>query len=319
MRRPRANVVAVAALFAVAAFARPAAAEAVPHYSHLAHTALPAFQQRHLICAACHAIDHATGAARAPGAVAHRPCADAGCHGARMSALALPDGKSLCAECHEKATPSGATPSRLVEREPSAREFGWRINHRRHAALPALAGCDSCHRLTKSVLGDDVTVAIHRPGHSDCLPCHDKAGTPPSLGQCDACHVAGERPQPKRSTAGVWRVYEKFSHDQHRLDVRTARRKPGASAPVERVWERFEKASAQTLGCGTCHATAARAQSIEDMTLLGACSMEHTCMAQCHNGRLAFQGSGTSLKDCKFCHSDSVNENTPTPASHCAP
>jgi hypothetical protein len=108
-------------------------------------------------------------------------------------------------------------------------------------------------------------------------------------------------------------VYEKFTHDTHRLDVRTARTRPGG---VGRGWSRYDRATAQTLGCGACHATAAKAESVRDMDLLGPCAMGKTCMGQCHNGRFAFQGSGTNMRDCLLCHSN-VTENTPAPASHC--
>jgi hypothetical protein len=111
----------------------------------------------------------------------------------------------------------------------------------------------------------------------------------------------------------VWRVYEKFEHDIHRLDVRTAKARPGAAG---RGWSKYDQATAQTLSCGACHASAARSDSIKDMDLLGTCAMEKTCMGQCHNGKWAFQGSGTNLKDCLLCHSN-VDENTPAPASHC--
>ncbi len=108
-------------------------------------------------------------------------------------------------------------------------------------------------------------------------------------------------------------MYEKFSHESHRLDVRTAKLK---SNGLGRGWSRWDKTTAATLGCGTCHATAARADNIEDMDLLGPCAMNKTCMGQCHNGKFAFQGSGTNLRDCLLCHTG-VDENTPAPASHC--
>jgi hypothetical protein len=43
--------------------------------------------------------------------------------------------------------------------------------------------------------------------------------------------------------------------------------------------------------------------------------MNKTCMAQCHNGTLAF---GTGMKDCFLCHSKEAEKAT-APASHCGP
>jgi hypothetical protein len=287
----------------------PPSTDHVPRFSHNAHKKLEGYPRD---CADCHKLDAKSGEPIPPGADGHKPCSDARCHGPRLSAN-LTTHTSLCKGCHEQAEKFQASAPRLVHREDKQREFGYRINHRRHLSVPGLEHCDTCHKLTKSVSGDEVTVAVHRPGHGDCQPCHAKSGSKPSLTQCDSCHDPGEAPRPRQSSGGVWRVYDKFTHDTHRLDVRTAKAKPGG---VGRGWSRYDRATAQTLGCGTCHATAAKSEAIKDMDLLGPCAMGKTCMGQCHNGKWAFQGSGTSMKDCLLCHSG-VNENTPAPASHC--
>jgi hypothetical protein len=108
-------------------------------------------------------------------------------------------------------------------------------------------------------------------------------------------------------------VYEKFNHETHRLDIRTARLRVNG---VGRGWSRWDPTTADTLGCGACHESAARADRIQDMDLLGPCAMSKTCMGQCHNGKLAFQGAGTNMKDCLLCHTG-VDDKTPAPASHC--
>jgi hypothetical protein len=216
----------------------------------------------------------------------------------------------LCKECHAVAESWQASPSRFVHREETAREFGWRINHRRHLSVPGLEKCDTCHQLTKAVVNEEVSVAVHRPAHADCAPCHGKSGSKPSLSQCNSCHLVGELPKPKPLAATPFRVYEKFTHDTHRLDVRTASKKAGG---MGRGWSLYDKATAQTLGCGACHTTAARSENIADMDLLGPCAMNKTCMGQCHNGKLAF---GTGMKDCFLCHSKEA-ETATAPASHC--
>jgi hypothetical protein len=280
----------------------------VPKFQHATHAKLMTFD-----CAQCHALDKKSFQPLPPGAKGHRPCSNGECHGPRLSRAT--GGANLCLECHEKASPSGASAPRLMVREAEARDFGARINHRRHLDVPGLDNCDTCHQLAKQVEGDEVKVLVHRPGHADCAPCHGKQASSPSLTKCASCHLESERqrPKPHAGEAAPWRVYEKFSHDSHRLDVRTAKVLVGG---VGRGWSRYDKKSAATLGCGACHTTAAQARGLDDMDLLGACAMEKTCMGQCHNGKWAFQGSGTDLRDCLLCHTD-VDEKTPAPPSHC--
>jgi hypothetical protein len=263
-----------------------------------------------LPCTDCHSLDKKTFEPAAPGADGHKPCSDSRCHGPRLN---LATSAPFCVACHEKADRFGASEPGMIHRADTEREFGWRINHRRHLQVPGLNQCDTCHKMEKRVTGDVVTVDVHRPDHSDCATCHGRQKSEPSLQRCNSCHVLGEASKPKPAGGGIWRVYEKFSHDHHRLDVRTAKPRPGG---MGRGWSRYDQATAQTLSCSTCHASAARSDSLKDMDVLGACAMEKTCMGQCHNGKWAFQGSGTNLKDCLLCHSN-VDENTPAPASHC--
>jgi hypothetical protein len=276
-------------------------------YDHAVHDKL-----QKIPCESCHALAPRSYEPIPPGGDAHKPCSNSACHGPRMS---LNTKKPFCDECHENAQPWSASAPRLLHRDDAQRDFGWRINHRRHLDVPGLSSCDTCHQLSKLVNGDEVKVMVHRPGHVDCAPCHGKQGSNPNLSQCASCHVAGHvtHPKPHEGAQGKWRVYEKFSHDDHRLDVRTARLKPRG---VGRGWSRWDKTTAETLGCGTCHATVGRADRLEDIDLLGPCAMNKTCMGQCHNGKYAFQGSGTNLRDCLLCHTG-VDENTPAPASHC--
>jgi hypothetical protein len=286
-----------------------------PKFSHVSHAKLPFFKAKDanaLPCADCHALAEKTYDPIVPGAKAHQPCANEQCHGPRMGNIDLHSTVTLCIECHEVAERWQASSPRLQRREGSTREFGWRINHRRHLQVPGLEQCDTCHKLTKVVVGDEVKVEVHAPAHADCAPCHGKSGSKPTLTQCNTCHELGAAPHPKPSAAGPFRVYEKFTHDTHRLDVRTASRKPGGKG---RGWSLYDQATAQTLGCGACHTTAARAERIEDMDLLGACAMNKTCMGQCHNGKYAF---GTGMNDCFLCHSKEAEKATP-PASHCGP
>ncbi len=299
------------ALCLFSSLARAAPRATAEKYSHAAHDKI-----QKLPCQSCHALAPRTYLPLPSGGDAHKPCSNAECHGARMS---LNVKAPLCDQCHEKAQPWGASAPRLVHRPDAEREFGWRINHRRHLSVPGLSSCDTCHQLSKQVSGDDVKVHVHRPGHADCAPCHGKEGSQPNLSECTSCHLsvreAGDvpRPKPHGGAQARWRVYEKFSHETHRLDVRTAQLKPGG---VGRGWSRWNQTTAETLGCGSCHASAARAENIADMDLLGPCAMNKTCLGQCHNGKFAFQGSGTNLRDCLLCHTG-VDENTPAPPSHC--
>jgi hypothetical protein len=274
-------------------------------YSHPIHDKI-----EKLPCATCHALAPRTYLPLPPGADAHKPCSEPRCHGPRMN---LNTKASLCGECHEKAEPWGASPPRLVHRDEA--DFSARINHRRHLDVPGLSSCDTCHQLSKIVNGDEVKVLVHRPGHADCAPCHNQGGSYPTLERCPSCHVPGEidHPKPHGGELAIWRVNGKFSHDTHRLDIRTARLQPGG---VGRGWSRWDKTTAATLGCGSCHATAAHSETIAGMDLLGPCAMNQTCMGQCHNGKYAFQGSGTNLRDCLLCHSN-VDEKTPAPPSRC--
>lgn len=287
-------------------------AKEAPRFSHKTHAKLMgAAGIEGLKCPTCHAQDPKTREPLPAGRDAHKPCSDARCHGPRLDAIVLPDGGgALCGGCHEKADKHQVSPPRFIHREDGTREFGWRINHRRHMQVPGLDRCDTCHTLTKSVAGDEVTVLAHRPGHLDCAPCHGKSGSKPSLDECGDCHRPGEVTHAKPTAATAFRVYEKFTHDTHRLDIRTARAKPGGAG---RGWSRYDRATAQTLSCGACHTTAAKAESIKEMDLLGACAMNKTCMGQCHNGRFAF---GTGMNDCFLCHSKEAEKATP-PRTHC--
>lgn len=300
-----AALVVRAACIALLCVTLSARADEPPKFSHLSH----AKRTNLLQCSKCHGLADKTYAPRAP---IHDACNDAACHGPRLSNNS--DGKSLCGGCHDKAQNWAATPARLAERADKERDYGWRFDHRRHLQLPGL-GCDNCHALTKSLAAGDVKVAVHTPGHADCAPCHGKEGSSPRLTDCGSCHVAGPppRPRPHDGELTVWRVNALFKHETHRLDVRTARVKPGG---VGRGWSRYDAASAATLGCGACHQSAARADNLADMDLLGPCAMSKTCMGQCHNGKLAFQGSGTNMRDCLLCHTG-VDDKTPAPASHC--
>jgi hypothetical protein len=333
MTRARSLVLALlfGALAAAPAAAKdppPPSTKEIPHFSHQSHAKLPQFKDAiakerargvvasgatdadFLPCAECHALDAKTGEPLPPGKEGHQPCASSSCHGAQMGKVDLHGPATLCRECHEVAEPWQASAPRFVHREEEVREFGWRINHRRHLSVPGLEKCETCHKITKAVVNDEVTVAVHAPAHADCAPCHGKSGSKPSLTMCNSCHLVGEAPKPRSSMAGAFRVYEKFTHETHRLDVRTAQKKPGG---MGRGWSLYDRATAQPLGCGACHTTAARSESISDMNLLGTCAMNKTCEGQCHNGKLAFGGG---MNDCFMCHSKEAEKATP-PASHC--
>ena len=107
----------------------PPSTAKVPQYSHPAHQKIAGFSFQ---CMSCHKLDAKSGEPIPPGADGHQPCADVRCHGPRLNQNASGE---LCLECHEKGEKHQATPPRLIHREDTKREFGWRrMNEKTSAA-----------------------------------------------------------------------------------------------------------------------------------------------------------------------------------------
>jgi hypothetical protein len=310
-----------------------AAAAAGVRFSHQRHAQLLDFKQliaqnraRHvrawgntsadfLPCADCHRIDGRTGAALAPGADAHRPCSNASCHGAHLGEIDIPGGREgLCEICHDRANASGATPSRLVVRSPADREHRVRFNHRQHLPSSDPQECDSCHTVTKTVKEGRAETAVHRPAHRECIGCHSETKTFPQLTLCAGCHFVA-RPRPALAHAGskdVGAAFERFSHDLHHLDIRTARVLPASRGA--RGWSRYDKTTALPLGCGACHLRVKNSTTLDKMSLLpqNLLTLNPTCIGRCHNGTLL----ADATNDCGLCHGDPGLAGRPLPQSH---
>ncbi len=222
-------------------------------FSHDAHASRLALDD----CAACHGLD----GRGEPVAGGHAACAS--CHAADFGA-AQP---TICGACHGSTEPWRAL---VVDRLPASRsEFGARLNHTSHAAVP----CARCHTLTTAT-------RELRParGHAACsgAGCHagaKTAGAPePTLDACAACHALGlERARVAERTAAPWTVRARFRHDAHATDA--------AGAP---------------LGCATCHDGVAT--STDAATLP---TPQKPACAPCHDGKRAFKMTGHG---CARCH-----------------
>lgn len=255
-----------------------------PRYRHRAHDRLGV----PLTCGVCHGTT-ARGQPTFPGEAQHTPCANAGCHADDFAARA-PD---LCRVCHTRSVPWGPNP---VRRSLDGDEFSVRFSHARHlgrAEGGALLGegCAACHPTQAGEAPPRPTAARPAPGHDRCASCHLQLARP-RMDACDACHVErGAALAAQAEGDSKWWVGARFSHGAHTLDPRTARPRSPAGA---RGWSRFDKATADPLACGACHAGMARVDAGDR----AARPTKAEC-AQCHQGTHAFKVTGFG---CHRCH-----------------
>lgn len=200
-----------------------------------------------MACAQCHgAIASATDIELAAPTTA--ACAGAGCHDG-VAAFATTE---RCTQCHRGAPGDG-----FVVHRPDAR-----YDHARHAALPAVGACTSCHTL-------DAAGEAPAPSHAACARCHaeDFAARQPTI--CGACHlstepwrhlVADQRPAPRSDFGAALshRVHQATPCARcHRLDTATRELRPprGHAACSDAACHRAGAGPTPHLDdCLACHA-----------------------------------------------------------------
>ena len=304
------------------AAAPPAASEPTP-FDHRRHAEAWS-QERDFAdtCIDCHPGDGTSDTTR-PGRTDHLACE--GCHAPAFygAAAAGPDTddaprERVCTVCHvstrhDAANPVRPFPFHTEEETPRSRcasrdadEYYVEFSHRGHV-VEGEATCADCHRV-------EVEDARPRPGHAQCVACHDGQaddGDDASFGMeaCTGCHRLRRDAEGRRIAEGPppcerpGRTIERFSHFSHRLDRRRGR----SEAPVD---------------CDTCHAHVARAESVADIVPIenGFELMVRAC-GSCHR---AGQRSATDAPlvrvtgDCSYCHRPGslYDESGRAPRSH---
>ena len=262
-------------------------------------TAAPVFDHRQhaeagitLTCVACHA-SSSDGRLDWPGAD-HKPCANSICHADEFREPEAP----LCLVCHKSSDPFAPNPLRTAfsGRNP----FDGRFSHGQHLQLPLLrdrSGCATCHPAQSGEPPPSAPAGILAPSHLRCASCHE-ALSPPRMTECEACHVRpGEALAPPAS-GPEWRVRDKFDHDDHRVDVRTA----DAVSATGQGWDRYARDSAEALPCADCHRDVRTADGVPPRPGKPDCT-------GCHDGDHAFKTSGF---ECARCHGP-VRPQGPSP------
>jgi hypothetical protein len=198
----------------------------------------------------------------------HWPCAK--CH---QNQFLTRDHKGICIVCHEHVDPGRDNPIKEAFREE--RELVSDLPHDKHQKTE----CDRCHFEQSGAEPPKIAGSLLAPGHELCSQCHETHKTSP-MTKCGACHRS-LAPNEQRTK---WAVNQKFTHDTHQVDVRTAK-VVNASAIG---WKRVEKSSAQKLQCAVCHTGI----DTGERPKMKSC---HTC----HDGTFAFKDTG---HECTRCH-----------------
>ncbi len=198
----------------------------------------------------------------------HWPCEK--CH---QQQFLTRESKGICRVCHEHSDPWRANP--VKERFRSEREMASDLPHAKHDKT----ACDKCHYEQSGAEKPAIAGGLMAPGHELCAQCHETLKTQP-MTKCEGCHrTLKPEEQPTK-----WAVTEKFKHETHRVDVRTAKVIDAAALG----WKRADAASAKKLDCAVCH------QQIDG----GQNPRMQTCRT-CHDGTLAFKDTGFA---CARCH-----------------
>jgi hypothetical protein len=126
--------------------------------------------------------------------VAEQGMACADCHSGVAKQAALPAGvdapkMAKCGDCHDLKTKCGLC--HVDARQPGSYAV-WtpppgklRFNHEAHVARTPKHGCEPCHAQAARTIK---LSQIRRPGHEECLSCHQHQEDYRKLG-CDKCHT----------------------------------------------------------------------------------------------------------------------------------
>lgn len=243
-----------------------------PSFNHRAHAA----KGVQLTCSSCHATNP-KGELSFPAPKEHQPCAT--CHSAEYRKA----GSTFCATCHERHDPWSPAPLRKTIQH--THEFKVILSHKDHAATD----CSVCHLKQAGRQGAAAEPGLLAPKHALCAGCHESAKKPP-MTECASCHHPMDGGEKGRTADEVWRVAPRFSHDTHRMDVRTARE----TSPQASGWARVDPSTARPTECRTCHEVATG--DLPGHPKMAACGA-------CHDGRQAFKVTGFF---CARCHSPPV-------------
>jgi c(7)-type cytochrome triheme protein len=200
---------------------------------------------------------------------AHFPCAK--CH---QQQFLTKETKGICLACHEHSDPWRPNPGKPRFRDD--RELVSDLPHDKHADT----ACDKCHFEQSGAAKPAMASGLLAPNHEVCGQCHENTTDAP-MTKCDGCH---RLPSEQEQQSAKWQVDQKFTHDTHQIDVRTAQVVDTATIG----WARVDKSTAGKLDCTTCHLKIDSGENPKMKTC-------HTC----HDGVLAFKDTGFG---CARCH-----------------
>jgi hypothetical protein len=215
-------------------------------------------------CARCHGLS-ADFKPLTPGADGHQPCMTSGCHLDDF----LDEKTTLCLGCHASTDNFRKNPARDVYGQDPSPEHVVEIDHKAHMERgqpgrpDARATCQTCHWVDRSTF-----VAVTRPGHAQCAPCHGQSSARPMSG-CATCHLDHAPAAYFTKKRHDPELNGKFLHErvEHRFYDKDARQKP--------------------MQCDTCHAKVTRHEKLQTLraaALVDSSTMKNNC-AKCHDVR----------------------------------
>ena len=221
-----------------------------------------------LSCTACHERTDNSATPRFPG---HKACT--GCHLSQFVTPAVP----MCEICHSDVRSSNPPlknfPARFNEK------FNVKFDHAQHlaAGVRPRNGCAACHG-GSLLRGAALSIPAGLSAHNGCYSCHTPASKSLAGREIASCGVCHDQKSYTRTPTSSRAFGFAFSHAKH--------------------------GTRQGLGCNDCHAVAAGAPQMRQVSSPSA--TQHfpvgrmNCLT-CHNGRREF-GGDLGFKDCRKCH-----------------
>jgi hypothetical protein len=276
------------------------------HFSHADH------QKRGVKtddCDSCHTID-AQGITITPGATGHSPCLNAACHAADFIASgtkAQPaqhqKAVSFCLGCHPSAKneppPAWTKPTPVAIATHGPSEYHVEMNHFEHTKR---TNCRTCH----IVDGKSLALVADRPGHHECVLCHNPQKYPEfTMSKCGLCHSTPSRveffPKVNRPSNNV-----RACNSEGYLGF--ARKHPGqklACFTHERPEHRMQ--NGKEVQCGTCHFM------VDDPHL----GPRYNSIAKLHELPVIEDDAGRAHRSCGNAAACHKNQVPPNATSHC--
>jgi hypothetical protein len=285
---------------------------AATHFSHADHGKKGVKVDE---CESCHTIDNA-GITITPAATGHAPCLNGACHAkdfvaSGKTARSIPAADhakavSFCLGCHpspknEPPAPwTKPTPVAIATHGPS--EYHVEMNHFEHTKR---TNCRTCH----VVDGKTWVLTPDRPGHHECVLCHNPQKYPEfTMQKCGLCHSSPSRAEffPKVNRPGN-NVRACNSEGYQAL----IRKHPGTKLACfthERESHRMQ--NGKEVQCGQCHFM------VDDARL----GPKYNSIAKLHQLSIIEDDAGRAHKACggaAGCHQNQVPPNATNNCGRC--